>query len=146
MNEAEFRVASRTLGELVLLALNSCADNISDVPSVRSCTLARAKRVIRARLGDTELTIAAVAKQCGISLRYLHEIFRANGSTVSEYMKAQRLQNARRMLETAAEGTTVTEVCFRSGFSNPSQFSTAFRQAFSISPREVLRRPRYLGN
>ena len=143
MNDEEFRFASRTLGELVLLALNSSADHMTDEPSVRTCTLARAKRVIRAHLGDTELTIAAVAKQCGISLRYLHEIFRDSGSTVSEYMKMQRLQSARRMLETAAQGTTVTDVCFRCGFSNPSQFSTAFRQAFSVSPREVLRKPHY---
>ena len=142
MSDAEFRGASRTLAELVLLALNSSVDLMTDEPSVRTSTLARAKRVIRAHLGDAELTIAAVARQCGISLRYLHEIFRADGVTVSEYVKAQRLRKARRMLETAIDGTTVTDVCFRCGFSNPSQFSTAFRQAFSVSPRDVLRHPR----
>ncbi len=145
MSEIEFRSATRMLGELVLLALNSSADLLADEPSVRTCTLSRAKRLIRARLGDTELTIGAIAKQCGISLRYLHEIFRADGVTVSEYVKAQRLQKARRLLETANENTTVTDVCFRCGFSNPSQFSTAFRQAFSVSPRDVLRNPRYWG-
>jgi AraC-like DNA-binding protein len=145
MSELEFRTATHALGELVLLALNSSADLMTDEPSVRTCTLARAKRVIRARLGDSELTIAAVAKQCGISLRYLHEVFRADGITVSEYVKAQRLQKARHLLETASGNTTVTDVCFRSGFSNPSQFSTAFRQAFSASPRDVLRNPRYWG-
>jgi len=145
MTEVEFRTATRALGELVLLALNSSADLRTDEPSVRTCTLARAKRFIRARLGDSELTIATIAKQCGISLRYLHEIFRADGVTVSEYVKAQRLQKARHLLETAAGNISVTDVCFRSGFSNPSQFSTAFRQAFSVSPREVLRNPRYWG-
>jgi AraC-like DNA-binding protein len=145
MSDGEFRGASRTLGELVLLALNSSVDMMTDEPSVRTSTLARAKRAIRAQLGDTELTIAAVAKQCGISLRYLHELFRADGVTVSEYVKAQRLQKARHMLETASDGMTVTDICFRCGFSNPSQFSTAFRQAFSVSPRDVLRNPRYWG-
>lgn len=145
MSEMEFRSASHALGELVLLALNSSADLMADELSARSCTLARAKRVIRARLGDSELTIASVAKQCGISLRYLHQIFRADGVTVSEYVKAQRLQKARQLLQTASDNTTVTEVCFRCGFSNPSQFSTAFRQAFSASPRDVLRNPQYWG-
>jgi AraC-like DNA-binding protein len=84
-----------------------------------------------------------VAKQCGISLRYLHEIFRTEGMTVSEYLKQQRLVRARRMLENAGFDTTVTEVCFSCGFSNTSQFSTAFRRAFLMSPREVLRRLRY---
>ena len=145
MSDNEFRSATRMLGELVLLALNSSVDLLTDEPSVRTCTLARAKRIIRARLGDAELTIGAVAKLCGISLRYLHQIFRADGITVSEYVKAQRLQKARHLLETANENTTVTDVCFRCGFSNPSQFSTAFRQAFSVSPRDVLRNPRYWG-
>jgi AraC-like DNA-binding protein len=145
MSEIEFRSATRALGELVLLALNSSADLMTDEHSVRTCTLARAKRVIRARLSDCELTIGAVAKQCGISLRYLHELFRADGITVSAYVKAQRLQKARHLLETAGGNTTVTDICFRCGFSNPSQFSTAFRQAFSVSPRDVLRHPRYWG-
>ncbi len=145
MTDMEFRGASRVLGELVLLALNSSADLMADEPSVRTSNLARAKRVIRSRLGDSELKIGDVARQCGISLRYLHEIFRTDGITVSDYVKTQRLQKARRMLETANSGTTVTEVCFQCGFSNPSQFSTAFRQAFSVSPRDVLRNPRYWG-
>lgn len=145
MSDIEFRGASRALGELVLLALNTSADLMTHEPSVRTYTLARAKRVIRARLGDPELTIGSVAKQCGISLRYLHEIFRADGVTVSEYIKMQRLHKARRMLETANGTMTVTDICFACGFSNPSQFSTAFRHAFSVSPRDVLRNPRYWG-
>jgi AraC-like DNA-binding protein len=91
------------------------------------------------------LTISDIAKQCGISLRYLHETFRAEGVTVSEYLKNQRLQRARLMLESAGSDTTVTDVCFSCGFSNASQFSTAFRQAFSASPRDILRHPRYWG-
>jgi AraC-like DNA-binding protein len=145
MTDMEFRGAARILGELVLLALNSSADLQTGDRSVRTSNLARAKRIIRAKLGDADLTISDVAKQCGISLRYLHEIFRADGVTVSEYLKNQRLQRAKVMLESGGGDTTVTEVCFNCGFSNASQFSTAFRRAFSVSPRDVLRHGGYWG-
>jgi AraC-like DNA-binding protein len=145
MTDLEFRGAARILGELVVLALTSSADLQAGERSIRTSNLARAKRIIRAELGDADLTISDVAKQCGISLRYLHEMFRADGVTVSEYLKNQRLQRAKLMLESAGIDTTVTEVCFSCGFSNASQFSTAFRQAFSVSPRDVLRSLRYWG-
>jgi AraC-like DNA-binding protein len=140
MTDLEFRSATRLLGELVLLAFDHSADLFSDMRSVRTANLARAKRIIRAKFTDTDLKICDIARDCGISVRYLHELFRADGLTVSEYLKLQRLQHARHMLEHASNTTTVTEVCFGCGFSNASQFSTAFRLAFSVSPRDVLRR------
>jgi AraC-like DNA-binding protein len=140
MTDVEFRGATRVLGELVLFAFDNFADLSTNTRSVRSSNLARAKRVMRARFTDTEFDISDVARECGISVRYLHELFHADGITVSEYLKQQRLQLARHMLENASSLTTVTDVCFSCGFSNAAQFSTAFRQAFSVSPREVLRR------
>ena len=140
MTDMEFRSATRLLGELVLLAFDSSADLFCDMRSVRTANLARAKRIIRAKFTDTDLKICDIARECGISVRYLHELFRADGLTVSEYLKQQRLRHARHMLEHASNTTTVTEVCFGCGFSNASQFSTAFRLAFSVSPRDVLRR------
>ncbi len=140
MTEQEFRGAARALGELTLLALCGAADLSTDMRSVRARNLARAKRVIRNKMTDSDFGIGDVARDCGISLRYLHALFRSDGITVSGYLKRQRLQRARDMLENAGDAVTVTEVCFSCGFSNMSQFSTAFRQAFSVSPRDVLRR------
>jgi AraC-like DNA-binding protein len=145
MTETEFRGAARILGDLIVLALNNSAGLVTEHPSVRTSNLARAKRAIRARLNDPNLTIGDIAKQCGISIRYLHEIFRASGITVSDYLKQQRLLKARQMLESAGYDTTVTDVCFGCGFSNASQFSTAFRREFQVSPRDVLRRVKYWG-
>jgi AraC-like DNA-binding protein len=142
MTEAQFRTSARMLGDMVLMAIGS-TDAVSDEPPLRSGILARAERLIHAELGNADITIKDIARRCGISLRYLHEIFHTRGTTVSEYIKTQRLQKARRMLETATTGTTVTEICFQCGFSNASQFSTAFRQAFAISPRDVLCSGRY---
>lgn len=139
MTDVEFCSATQTIGDLAMLAFGSTADILSDVRSVRAGNLGRAKRIVRARLSDPDFTISDLAQECGISLRYLHDLFRADGVTVSEYLKQQRLQRARQMLENADSATTVTDVCLSCGFSNASQFSTAFRQAFAVSPRDVLR-------
>ena len=139
MSTDEFRVATHAAGELVLLAVAGAADLMSGARSIRASNLARAKRVIRARLADTDLSLSDIASECGLSLRYLHDLFRDDGRTVREYLQGQRLLTARRMLERSGGPATVTDVCLACGFSNPSQFSTAFRRAFGLSPRDVLR-------
>jgi AraC-like DNA-binding protein len=140
MSTDEFRIATHAAGELILLAVAGAADLMSNTRSLRASNLARAKRVIRLRLADTDLSLSDVASECGLSLRYLHDLFRDDGRTVREYLQGQRLLSARRMLERSAGTATVTDICLACGFSNPSQFSTAFRRAFGLSPRDVLRR------
>jgi AraC family transcriptional activator of tynA and feaB len=140
MSPAEFESAARMVGELVLLAFGRASDASLTHPSVRASTLARVKRIIRARLTDPGLSLAQIALECGISLSYLHNLFRDERLTAREYLNTERLQLARRQLELAAvSGSTVTDVAFGCGFCNLSQFSTAFNAAFSVTPREVLR-------
>jgi len=140
MTEAEFIAAARMIGELSLLAISGSLDVTSSLHSVRASSLARAKRIIRNRLSDPELSPAAVARDCGISLRYLHALFRQDGRTVREYLTEERLREARHLLETdLVYVSKVTDVSLACGFSSPSQFSTAFRRAFGLSPRDVMR-------
>jgi AraC-like DNA-binding protein len=141
MSATEFLGAARAAADLVLLATSSAAELTSEARSIRVSNLARAKRVMRARLGDSDLSLSDIASECGLSLRYLHDLFRDDGHTAREYLQAERLQAARALLERSPAGTTtVTDVCMMCGFSTPSQFSTAFKRAFGISPRDVVRR------
>jgi AraC-like DNA-binding protein len=141
MSSQEFLGACNLAGELVLLGLSGAGDLTSSSSSIRASNLARAKRIIRKRMSDSDLSLDQIAAECGLSLRYLHDLFRDDGRTVREYLQRERLHAARRMLEQAVAGaTTITDVCMACGFSSPSVFSTAFRKAFGISPREVVRR------
>jgi AraC-like DNA-binding protein len=133
-----FTNAAGIVGELVLFALNGGVDIGSDLRSVRMANLARAKRVIRGHFQEPDLTPADVAAACGLSLRYVQELFQDDGRTICEYMREQRLNHARALL-TSGGVSSVTQACFLCGFSNASQFSTAFRQSFGVSPRAVLR-------
>jgi AraC-like DNA-binding protein len=141
LDDQQFRSSAAVVGELVLLAIGGAADVLAGARSVRSANLARAKRIIRARQDDLELTIADIAKDCGFSVSYLHNLFRDDGRTVWEYVTHERLRRARAMLEFGGGvDLRVTDVALSCGYSNLSQFSTAFRRAFGVSPREVLQR------
>jgi AraC-like DNA-binding protein len=143
MSSQEFLGACNLAGELVLLGLSGAGDLTSNSRSIRASNLARAKRVIRMRMADSDLSLDDIASECGLSLRYLHDLFRDDGRTVREYLQGERLHASRRMLERAVAGAaTVTDVCMACGFSSPSVFSTAFRRAFGVSPRDVVRRAR----
>lgn len=140
MTDTEFQVASSLVGDLALLALGGSNDASSHPPSIRSAHLARVKRVIRKRLGDLDLSLGDIAEDCGISLSYMHNLFREDDLSAWEFLRNERLQRARQLLTTAVSSeTTVTDIAFACGFANMSQFSTAFKRAFSASPREVLR-------
>jgi AraC-like DNA-binding protein len=140
MSDDEFAGAARIVGELALLAIGGSLDTLSSSRSVRSSNLARVKAFIRRRLMDPDLTLNDVARGCGLSLRYIHDLFQSDGRTASEYVTDTRLRQARRMLETGYSGaTTVTNVSLACGFVNASHFSTVFRRTFGVSPRDVLR-------
>ncbi len=136
MPEDEFRTAARLTGELLLLAFRGVGAIQSDASSVRAANLARVKRTIRTRLGDPDVTLADIAGECGLSLRYLHDLFREDGRTAWEYLRCERLQRARHLLENLPD-LRITDVSMSCGFSSPSQFATAFRRAYGISPRDT---------
>lgn len=138
MSDSEFESATRVVAEMVFLLLGTSADLSCGDTSVRKGNLARAKRIIRSQLENPQLELADVAHQCGISLSYLHNLFRDDGRTAREYLQFERLQRARELLR--MPNKTVTEVALACGFSNMSQFSTSFKRAFSLSPSDVLRR------
>lgn len=139
MTDQQFLSAIHTVSELAILAVTSATDLTSHGTSIAANHLANAKRVIRRRITDPTLTLADVARECDLSLRYLHKLFGQDGRSMNEYLMAERLQYARDLLQHAPAAATVTDICFSSGFSNASQFSTAFRRAFGVSPRDVLR-------
>jgi AraC-like DNA-binding protein len=140
MANEEFERSARLLGELVLLATGGPVDVISNERSVRASNLARAKRIMRQRLSDSTLSLADVAQQMGLTLNYLHKLFRDDGRTMWEYLKAERLQRARELLDLASvRNVTITDVSLQCGFADTAHFSKSFKRVFGVSPREARR-------
>jgi hypothetical protein len=85
LEREQFAAAVRVAAELVLLAMGGEADAQSSLSSIRAGALARAKHVIAKQLSDPELTLRAVAVESGISLRYLHGLFRNERWSAHQY-------------------------------------------------------------
>jgi len=89
-------------------------------------------------------SLAELAARAGLSettlKRGFHQVF---GTTVYGYVRARRMEQAHRLLETGA--ATVLEAATLVGYSNPSNFSAAFRRQFGVNPKTFQLRARHLG-
>lgn len=129
-------VIGRHLLELLSLTLDGAQDaNGASNSSVRSAHLARIDRYIRANLGDQDLSPDTIAEACGISKRYLHDLFKDVNGTVSQQIRDQRLQAACDMLRSAPR-LPLAEVAYRCGFSDQAQFSRLFKSKYARTPSE----------
>jgi AraC-like DNA-binding protein len=94
-------------------------------------------RYVEVHLSDPKLSIAMVAKGCGISPRYLSFLLRQHGTPFSALVWEQRLKMASRWLLSSRPGeTSISEIAYRAGFKSSAHFSRMFKRAFNMSPRE----------
>lgn len=113
--------------------------------AARRTFVLRAKAFIDAHLDDPDLDPERIALAHGISVRYLHKLFQADGITVGRWILHARLEKCRRVLaEADYPDVTVSDVCHSWGFVSPAHFSRAFRTAYAMSPKQwqILARAR----
>ncbi|SCD56433.1 AraC-type DNA-binding protein [Streptomyces sp. SolWspMP-5a-2] len=117
-------------------------------PETRGHTLnLRVRAFIHQHLGDPDLTPGRVADAHHISVSRLHRVFRererpeGSPGTVMAYVRAERLERARRELaDPALGGRPVHEIARRWGFAHPSAFARAFRAAYGVTARDYRMR------
>ena len=127
-------VLGRQLIELLTLAVDRTCDTVDIAQSsVRAAHLKRAEEVIRRNLSNPDLSPDLVADACGISKRYLHEIFADGNGTVSQFIREQRLIAARNLLQMPNPGP-MSDIAYRFGFSDQAQFSRLFKAMFGQTP------------
>ena len=108
---------------------------------VKARDMARARK-IRERIMSSEAhTTAApqaLAQELGMSVSTLQRLFKATyGTSVMHFQRTERLKMARTKL---LEGRlTVGEASYQAGYSNVSNFSSAFQRAFGYSPSACMR-------
>ena len=105
--------------------------------SIRNAHLHRCEHFIRGRLDDMRLTPQMVADGCGISLRYLHQIFEGEGVTVSTYIRTERLLMCDAMLHDPQCRKSISEIAYHWGFGDQAQFSRNYRGRFGCTPSEA---------
>lgn len=93
------------------------------------------KMYFLAHLGDPDLNIDAAARANFVSSRTLQRLFAAAGEHPAEWIRAQRLELARRELADPSQPeSSISDIAARCGFRGQSHFGQVFAAAFGISP------------
>jgi len=82
------------------------------------------------------LKIEDFAKLCGRSLSAFKRDFKNNFKTTpSKWLITKRLEHSKTLL--IGTNMSVNEVCYESGFKNPSHFIHAFKNKYNITPKQL---------
>jgi AraC-like DNA-binding protein len=128
----------RQLIDLLVLAIEADERTLtSGASTVREAHLTRIESFVRRNLSRPDLDPEMTARACGISTRYLHELFRDTNQTLGQWIRDQRLEACHAALRDQANRETVAEIAYRFGFGDQAQFSRAFKTHFGLSPKEV---------
>jgi AraC-like DNA-binding protein len=130
---------ARVLTELMTAVFARALDVEKSVqPEARTRTLLlEVKAFIRSHLDDADLTPSSVAAAHHISRSLLYRLFQADGTTVAGYIRAERLEAARRELADASRAEVpIRAIAARYGFKNHATFTRTFHAAHGSSPRD----------
>lgn len=135
IDAAAREAAGNHLLELLCLTIRS-DDRVlsSGASSIRAAHLARAEQVIRENLKSEHLTPHFVAEACGISLRYLQQLFFETDQSINGYIRERRLKRCDEELRSALTTLSMAEIAYRWGFTDQSQFSKHYKARFGMTP------------
>lgn len=114
----------------------------SSLSVVRCAHLSRIEAYVRENIANPALSPELLARQHGISLRYLHALFKDTGQSVAQWIRDLRLQNAYELLQTAPAGASIAQIAYACGFNDQAQFNHAFKRRYQHSPGELLKNRR----
>lgn len=112
------------IGEIAIPANPTAAAHLRD--------FATAKQALATNLHDPDYSLVDVAREIGMSTRYIQTLFAKAGTTPRTWLHHVRLDRARNLLLTTDR--TIADVAFHSGFRDVSHFSRSFRARFGTSP------------
>ncbi len=97
---------------------------------------------IKANL-DHPLNLTLLEARSHYSRRTLQYAFRERlGCTATQWIRGQRLDLARQLLEHPRDGDSVASIAMASGYRSLSLFSVDFQQRFHLKPSDLLREAR----
>ena len=126
--------------DLAALAIGTTRDAAAFAAGrgARAARLAAIKQDILAQLAEPELSVGKVAARQALSPRYIHKLFETQGTTFSEFVVAQRLDRARRMLaDPRCTNLSISTIAMAVGFGDLSYFNRTFRRRFGATPSDI---------
>ncbi|UXA16552.1 helix-turn-helix domain-containing protein [Mycobacterium sp. SMC-4] len=96
-----------------------------------------ARRYVQQHLGERNLSATHIATALGWSPRQVQLALKHAGTTTNKMIKDERLSAAYAVVVAPGAHRSLTELAAELGFATPSAFSTAFRQRYGLSPRQL---------
>lgn len=134
------RTAVNHLHDLVALALGAThdANGLANGRGLAAARLKKAKAFIIENSNRRDLSVGGVAAHLGLTPRNLQRLFESEGTTFSEFLLAQRLSRAHRMLtEPRLAQSAVGAIAYDAGFGDLSYFNRSFKRRYGATPRAV---------
>jgi acetamidase/formamidase/AraC-like DNA-binding protein len=139
LDESELRSVDAALSELMVASLagNPGRTEGGRPTGMQAAMLNRLCQRLESHLADPELSLAQIAKEEGLSPRYLQKLFQSSGDSFTAYIRNRRLERCRIDLQNPQlSNMSISEVAFRWGFNDAGHFSRAFKDQFGVTPRE----------
>jgi AraC-like DNA-binding protein len=128
------------LHDLVAVAIGATRDTAETAQGrgVRAARLHAIKQDIARNLDQPDLSVTVLAARHSCTPRFIQRLFEAEGTTFTEYVLAQRLLRAHRMLTDPRHAhEKITTIALDAGFADVSYFNRAFRQLYGDTPSGV---------
>ncbi|MBU1588754.1 MAG: helix-turn-helix domain-containing protein [Actinobacteria bacterium] len=127
--------------DLITTMFASELDLQADPNDSHQLLMQQIRRYIDLNLGQPDLGPTQIAAAHYISIRHLHGLFREKGTTVSTWVREQRLEKCRRdLIDPLLAHLPVGAVAARWGFVDAAHFSRIFKAAFDMAPSELRAR------
>lgn len=141
LNQAVHDELSSSVLNLVAATMHQVSEEVPTAPTWgQNAMLNRIKAYVRHNIQDAELDPAKVADAIGITVGYLHKVFRSEDSSIMRFILSERLERCRMELARADRIENISQIAFNWGFNDASHFTRSFRAKFRMSPREYRRR------
>lgn len=113
------------------------AEDVANGRGVRAARLRKIKDDLLAHIAE-DLSLDAMAARHGVSPRYIRMLFEGDGTSVTEFVREERLQRARSILLNPRFGARrIGEIAYEVGFNDLSYFNRSFRRRFGHSPSQI---------
>ena len=127
--------------DLAALALGVATREGAEVAQRRGVRAARMRAIkddIARQISLPSLSISDIATRQGISAAYIRKLFSINGTSFSDFVLAERLSRAYRMLQDPRFASRpISAIAYDVGFSDLSYFNRTFRRRYNATPSDI---------
>ncbi len=134
--------------DLMAVAIGATSDaaEVAQGRGLQAARLRAIKQDIAKNPGRTDLSVAALAARHRCTPRFIQRLFETEGTTLTDYVLAQRLALAHRILtDPRRDGDKISTIAYDCGFGDVSYFNRVFRRRYGMAPSDARTQSRQGG-